>query len=113
MSQWKSKKESNPATHLMREALLLDAVYKNIRIKEAVENEEYELSKRLTRQPSRYFRDDMTITVIELEDGVKPDLEQVGPVHDTQEVDPTAQRLANPPPLEKKSWFKGWIWSRT
>ncbi|EIE79392.1 hypothetical protein RO3G_04097 [Rhizopus delemar RA 99-880] len=113
MSRWKTKGEMNPATHLVREALLFDAVYKNVRAKEPVENEEFELSKRLTRQPSRYFRDDITVTVIELgaQSNTELDLINVGPVYQAKEVEADVPRLADPS-KKRQSWFSGWAWSR-
>jgi serine/threonine protein phosphatase PrpC len=108
MGTWKSKGESNPATHLLREALLYQAVYKNIGIKERVEDESFELSKRLTRQPSRNYRDDITITVLELEG--EPVFENVGPVNETSEVDVNAPYLVDP--TKKSTWFSGWVGSR-
>jgi serine/threonine protein phosphatase PrpC len=111
MSTWKTKNESNPATHLVREALLFEAVYKNVGKKDLVEDESFELSKRLTRQPSRNYRDDITITVIELDTtNTKPVYENVGPVYETKEIDINVPRLADP--NKKSSWFSGWIWSR-
>lgn len=112
MSTWKSKNEHNPATHLMREALLFEAVYKNVGQKgEPVEDETFELSKRLTRKPSRNYRDDITITVIELDTtDVEPVYENVGPVYETEEVGTGVPRLADP--KKSSSWFSGWIWSR-
>lgn len=112
MSNWKSKgTESNPATHLVREALLFDAVYKNVGKKVPVEDETLELSKRLTRKPSRNYRDDITITVIELDFTEDPPVyENVGPVYETHEVEFDVPRLADP--VKPASWFSGWIWSR-
>ncbi|KAI9257766.1 phosphatase 2C-like domain-containing protein [Helicostylum pulchrum] len=112
MSTWKTKGESNPATHLVREALLFDAVYKNVGKKEPVQDETFELSKRLTRKPSRNYRDDITITVIELDTtDVDPVYENVGPVYETEEVQFDVPRLADPK-KNGSSWFSGWIWSR-
>ncbi|KAG2209730.1 hypothetical protein INT47_001878 [Mucor saturninus] len=111
MSQWKKGGESNPATHLVRQALLFEAVYKNVGKKEPVEDETLELSKRLTRKPSRNYRDDITITVIELDTTEDtPVYENVGPVHETKEVLFDVPRLAEP--VKQASWFSGWIWSR-
>ncbi|KAI8072174.1 phosphatase 2C-like domain-containing protein [Gilbertella persicaria] len=108
MSTW--KKDVNPATHLVRQALLLDAVYKNVHVKEPVEDETLELSKRLTRKPSRNYRDDITVTVIELDTtDASPVYDNVGPVYEAQEVETNVPRLANP---KNNSWFSGWIWSR-
>ncbi|CAO3687001.1 hypothetical protein G6F70_007609 [Rhizopus microsporus] len=114
MSTWRSKGESNPATHLIREALLYDAVYKNLRVKEPVEDEQLELSKRLTRKPSRSYRDDITIVVIELDDPSSNSEScpaNVGPVHTAEEVDVNVPRLVDPSKVNQ-SWFSGWIWSR-
>ncbi|KAI7907066.1 phosphatase 2C-like domain-containing protein [Cokeromyces recurvatus] len=115
MSQWKKSTEANPATHLIRQALLLDAVYKNIGIKEKVEDESYELSKRLTRKPSRNYRDDITVTVIELtnkedQSDIVTDTAALGPMYEAEEVDINVPRLVDP--NRKSSWFSGWIWSR-
>lgn len=113
MRQWKSSGEANPATHLVRQALLFDAVYKNVGKKDVVEDESLELSKRLTRKPSRNYRDDITITVIELKEPkeeAKVVYENVGPVHETREVIFDVPRLAEP--VKSASWFSGWIWSR-
>ncbi|KAI9471892.1 MAG: phosphatase 2C-like domain-containing protein [Benjaminiella poitrasii] len=118
MSQWKQstdgKSEANPATHLIRRALLLDAVYKNVGKKEEVEDESFELSKRLTRKPSRNYRDDITVTVIELTDDRNvnevSDSDEKGPVYEAEEVDMNVPRLHDP--NKKSSWFSGWIWSR-
>lgn len=108
MSEWKG--ETNPATHMLREALLFQAVYKNIGYKVPVENEEYELSKRLTRQPSRNYRDDITITVIELDTtDAKPVYENVGPVNETEEVDVNAPLLVEPTKKNLGSWFRSRI----
>lgn len=104
MSTWKTKGETNPATHLLREALLYESVYKNTGNKEPVNDETLELSKRLTKKPSRSYRDDITITVIELNH--EPTTDNVGPVHETEEVDTSEPRL-----LEKSasSW---WSWAK-
>lgn len=112
MSNWKSKgEEANPATHLIRQALLFEAVYKNVGKKEPVEDETFELSKRLTRKPSRNYRDDITITVIELDTTeTAPVYDNVGPVYETEEVEFDTPRLADP--KKGSSWFSGWIWSR-
>lgn len=112
MSDWKSKgEEANPATHLIRQALLFEAVYKNVGKKEPVEDETFELSKRLTRKPSRNYRDDITITVIELDTTeTAPVYDNVGPVYETEEVEFDTPRLADP--KKGSSWFSGWIWSR-
>lgn len=112
MSRWKTSGEANPATHLLREALLYQAVYKNVGQKEPVEDADFELSKRLTRQPSRNYRDDITITVIELDTTTdNPTRENVGPVNETEEVDFNAPYLVEPT-LKKSSWFTGWMGSR-
>ncbi|CDS03510.1 hypothetical protein LRAMOSA00912 [Lichtheimia ramosa] len=110
MSTWPDKEDQNAATHLMRQALLYEAVYKNVGVKEPVSDPVLELSKRLTRQPSRRYRDDITITVIELDgQGVHQVKENAGPVFDPQQVDTSKPRLAEP---GKSSWYSGWIWSR-
>ncbi|KAI9304874.1 phosphatase 2C-like domain-containing protein [Cunninghamella echinulata] len=111
ISQWKSKQESNPATHMIRESLLYEAVYKNVGHRLPVSDETLEMSKRLTRQPSRNFRDDITVTVIELkdtDDNVEASFENVGPVSPLENV-VVEPRLANP---KKSSWYSGWLWSR-
>ncbi|CEP10288.1 hypothetical protein [Parasitella parasitica] len=111
MSTWKFKGEANPATHLVREALLYQAVYKNVGKKEPVEDETFELSKRLTRKPSRSYRDDITITVLELDTAeTEPVFENVGPILEAEEVDINVPRLADP--NKRSSWLSGWIWSR-
>ncbi|KAI8366272.1 phosphatase 2C-like domain-containing protein [Choanephora cucurbitarum] len=112
LSTWKQKKDVNPATHLVRQSLLLDAVYKNLHIREPVEDETLEMSKRLTRKPSRNYRDDITVTVIELDTtDAAPVYEQVGPVNEAEEVNADVPRLAKPSNTSS-SWFSGWIWSR-
>ncbi|CAO3626109.1 unnamed protein product [Cunninghamella blakesleeana] len=118
ISQWKSssskqgvEKEANPATHMIRSSLLYDAVYKNIGQRVPVSDETLEMSKRLTRQPSRSFRDDITVTVIELkdvDDNVEANFENVGPVAPLENV-VIEPRLANP---KKSSWYTGWLWSK-
>lgn len=105
MSTWKTKGESNPATHLLREALLYDAVYKSTGDKEPVHDERLELSRRLTRKPSRSYRDDITITVIELNHA--PTTEDVGPIIETEEVDVNEPRLFVKP--SSSSW---WPWAK-
>ncbi|KAI8379778.1 phosphatase 2C-like domain-containing protein [Radiomyces spectabilis] len=113
MSAWPHKHERNPATHMIREALLYDAVYKNVGQRVPVSNETLEMSKRLTRTPSRRYRDDITVTVIELdmenETPAPKDLLDVGPVMPVEEAEVDQARLAKPP---KASWLSGWIWSR-
>ncbi|CAO3703958.1 unnamed protein product [Rhizopus stolonifer] len=113
MSRWKSQGETNPATHLTRQALLYDAVYKNLGVKEPVEDQELELSKRLTRKPSRNYRDDITITVIELDQSgtEEPVYENVGPVKQVKEVDLSAPRLFDASKKKSQSWFGGY-WSK-
>ncbi|KAG0174306.1 [Pyruvate dehydrogenase [acetyl-transferring]]-phosphatase 1, mitochondrial [Apophysomyces sp. BC1034] len=104
---WKAKDEKNPATHMIRESLLYEAVYKNVGERVPVSDETLELSKRLTRQPSRRYRDDITVTVIELKDGEdKAVLKEVGPVTEPEEVAINTPRLATP---KNSSWFSGWF----
>lgn len=112
MSAWNksSSKDKNAATHLLRQALLYDAVYKNVREKLPVTDPVLEMSKRLTRQPSRHYRDDITITVIELKDEDEtPDteFENVGPVTEPEVVDASQPRLVIP--RKGSTW---WMWSR-
>ncbi|KAI8148413.1 phosphatase 2C-like domain-containing protein [Fennellomyces sp. T-0311] len=112
MSSWPTKKDTNAATHLMRSALLYDAVYKNIGERLPVSDEVLEMSKRLTREPSRRYRDDITITVIELnKEGNEDHTVQTnsGPVHSPEPVDTSVPRLVQP---RKGSWYSNWIWSR-
>ncbi|KAI9488052.1 phosphatase 2C-like domain-containing protein [Zychaea mexicana] len=110
MSSWSTSKDKNAATHLMRQALLYDVVYKNIGEKLPVTDEVLEMSKRLTREPSRRYRDDMTITVIELNQGQGHAVQEgSGPVMEPEEVDVSQPRLCEP---HKSSWYSGWIWSR-
>ncbi|KAI7855786.1 phosphatase 2C-like domain-containing protein [Circinella umbellata] len=114
MSSWpKDGKDKNAATHLMRQALLYDVVYKNIGEKLPVSDEVLEMSKRLTREPSRRYRDDITITVIELnqeqEKGQHVIQEGSGPIMEPKEVDASEPRLVNSP---NSSWYSGWVWSR-
>ncbi|RCH85811.1 hypothetical protein CU098_006483 [Rhizopus stolonifer] len=113
MSRWKSQGEANPATHLTRQALLYDAVYKNLGVKEPVEDQELELSKRLTRKPSRNYRDDITITVIELDQSgsEEPVYENVGPLKQVKEVDLSTPRLFDASKKKSQSWFGGY-WSK-
>ncbi|KAI9270893.1 phosphatase 2C-like domain-containing protein [Sporodiniella umbellata] len=110
MRRWKPSGEANAATHLLRECLLLDAVYKNVRVKAPVEDPQLELSKRLTRQPSRHFRDDITITVIALQGGQPADLSaSVGPVHALEQVDLDATPLVTPATPSSRPWYSRWI----
>ncbi|KAI9259351.1 phosphatase 2C-like domain-containing protein [Sporodiniella umbellata] len=112
MRQWKTTDDSNPATHLTRQALLHDAVYKNLRLKEPVQDPTLELSKRLTRKPSRSYRDDITITVIELDtEETAPELQNVGPLNPVQEIDPDVPRLFDSIQQAGQSWL-GWFWSK-
>ncbi|KAI8979803.1 phosphatase 2C-like domain-containing protein [Mycotypha africana] len=117
MSRWQTsspttEKEPNPATHMLREALLYEAVYKNVGQRRKVEDSTLELSKRLTRKPSRRYRDDITITVIELgNEEVSASSEDVGPARHVEEVDVSEPRLVNPK-SSKSSWLLGWIGSR-
>lgn len=107
IENWKAKKEQNAATHMIREALLYEAVYKNVGERVPVSDETLELSKRLTRQPSRRYRDDITVTVIELGEGGEPvSLEEVGPVTEPEEVATDTPRLVTP---KQSSWFSGWF----
>ncbi|KAF7731732.1 [Pyruvate dehydrogenase [acetyl-transferring]]-phosphatase 1, mitochondrial [Apophysomyces ossiformis] len=107
IATWKAKEERNAATHMIREALLFEAVYKNVRERVPVSDETLELSKRLTRTPSRRYRDDITVTVIELGNDAQPAvLEDVGPVTEPAEVATDAPRLATP---KSGSWFSGWF----
>ncbi|KAI8989248.1 hypothetical protein BDB01DRAFT_833376, partial [Pilobolus umbonatus] len=113
MAQWNPAEEHNPATYLTRQALLYQAVYKNVGVKDEVEDPTLELSKRLTRKPSRNYRDDITITIIELQgtpDSTQPELVNVGPVYEIEEVEKDVPRLAQPDGY--RSWLSGWIWSR-
>lgn len=103
MSGWKQG-EANPATHLLREALLYDSVYKNTGEKAPVQAKTLELSKRLTKKPSRSYRDDITITVIELNQ--EPTTENVGPLLETNEVD------VNEPKLLEKTASSWWSWAK-
>jgi serine/threonine protein phosphatase PrpC len=108
-----NREENNLATHFIRESLLYQAVYKNVRINEDVEDPVLELSKRLTRKPSRSYRDDITVVVLELgENGGNAEkvVENTGPVNEVEEVDATAPRLSIP--KSTQSWFSGWVWSR-
>ncbi|KAI9243405.1 phosphatase 2C-like domain-containing protein [Phascolomyces articulosus] len=110
MSSWSTSQDKNAATHLMRQALLYDVVYKNVGVKLPASDETLEMSKRLTREPSRRYRDDITITVIELNQGQGQSvLENSGPVMEPKEVDVSGPRLAEP---RKSSWYSGWVWSR-
>ncbi|KAI9318595.1 phosphatase 2C-like domain-containing protein [Dichotomocladium elegans] len=110
MSTWStSGEDANAATHLMRQALLHDLVYKNIGIKEPVEDPVLEMSKKLTREPSRRHRDDITVTVIELDPKVKEVRQDAGPVVEPEPVDLSQPRLAPPRP---SGWFAGWFGSK-
>ncbi|KAI8089730.1 phosphatase 2C-like domain-containing protein [Halteromyces radiatus] len=107
----KNSKEANPATHMIRESLLYDAVYKNIGVRVPVTDETLEMSKRLTRQPSRRYRDDITVTVIELKDQndhTEASLQDVGPVTSVEQIE-IEPRLVIP---KKSNWYSGWLWSR-
>ncbi|CAO3583765.1 unnamed protein product [Absidia cylindrospora] len=112
ISTWKSgDKEANPATHMIRESLLFDAVYKNVGERVPVTDATLEMSKRLTRQPSRRYRDDITVTVIELKD---QEDQQVAHFQDVGVVTPAEQieiqpRLVTP---KQSNWYSGWLWSR-
>lgn len=111
MSTWPTAgKDGNAATHLMRSALMYDVVYKNVGDHRPVSDETLEMSKRLTRQPSRRYRDDITITVIQLKD--KEDVatvrEDAGPIQEPKQVAVDTPRLAQP---RSNGWFSG-IWSR-
>ncbi|KAI8332260.1 phosphatase 2C-like domain-containing protein [Chlamydoabsidia padenii] len=114
ISRWKNSaanEEANPATHMIRESLLYDAVYKNVGKNVPVSDPTLELSKRLTRQPSRRYRDDITVTVIELKDEQDTDLasfQNVGQVTPAEQVE-ILPRLATP---KKSNWYSGWLWSR-
>ncbi|KAL0086901.1 PDH phosphatase [Phycomyces blakesleeanus] len=113
--------DANPATHMIRQALLFDAVYKNVHIKAPVSNPTLELSKRLTRKPSRNYRDDITVTVIQLQPPSQSDSSSsinvedpsydpaVGRLEECKPVDPSDGRIFTPKPT---SWFSGWIWAR-
>ncbi|ORY96661.1 phosphatase 2C-like domain-containing protein [Syncephalastrum racemosum] len=111
MSTWPAAgKDGNAATHLMRSALMHDVVYKNVGVHRTASDETLEMSKRLTRQPSRRYRDDITITVIQLKD--KDDTaivrEDAGPIQEPEQVAVDTPRLAQP---RSNGWFSG-IWSR-
>ncbi|KAI8061436.1 phosphatase 2C-like domain-containing protein [Gongronella butleri] len=112
ISRWQTdaSQEANAATHMIREALLLDAVYKNIGVREPVKDATLEMSKRLTRVPSRRYRDDITVTVIELkedENDTKPAvLDAVGP------VTPLDQIVVEPRLVAPNSSWSRWIWGR-
>lgn len=113
ISTWKSAedKEANPATHMIRESLLFDAVYKNVGERVPVSDPTLEMSKRLTRQPSRRYRDDITVTVIELkeeDDSGPASFENVGQVSPAEQVE-ILPRLVTP---KQSNWYSGWLWSR-
>ncbi|KAI8881401.1 protein serine/threonine phosphatase 2C [Backusella circina FSU 941] len=115
-SQFKkdNREENNLATHFIRESLLYQAVYKNVRVDEDVEDPVLELSKRLTRKPSRNYRDDITVVVLELGENEAEENEKVientGPIVEIEEINASVPRL--PIPKSTQSWFSGWIWSR-
>lgn len=116
MSSWSDEntKDKNAATHLLRQSLLYDVVYKNVGEKMPPSDTVMEISKRLTRTPSRRYRDDITITVIELNDEPNKataytSQDDAGSVTVPQEVDASVPRLVTP---RKESWYSGWIWSR-
>ncbi|KAI7872919.1 phosphatase 2C-like domain-containing protein [Spinellus fusiger] len=106
----KAKEDNNLATHMIRQALLYDAAYKNTGQQGPVTDPTLEMSKRLTHTPSRSYRDDITITVIELGNRAKKEeLQGVGEVVEGVPVD-----ISQPPLYTKKafSWFSGWGGSR-
>ncbi|KAI9029917.1 phosphatase 2C-like domain-containing protein [Phycomyces nitens] len=101
--------DANPATHMIRQALLVDAVYKNVGARQPVTDPTLELSKRLTRTPSRNYRDDITVTVIQLQSDEEPYDPAMGRLEECKPVDTSDGPIYTPKP---SSWLTGWIWAR-
>ncbi|CAO3668637.1 unnamed protein product [Umbelopsis ramanniana] len=105
MSKWKdddSDELPNPSTHLMKHAFILRRRYDLP--DSAPFDESVEISKLLTKQPSRGFRDDITIVVIQLGKGEKSvtDPGRYGEIIEAQEVDVNCPKLYKP---SKKGWW--------
>jgi serine/threonine protein phosphatase PrpC len=105
MSKWKdddSDELPNPSTHLLKHAFILRRRYDLP--ESAPFDESVEISKLLTKQPSRGFRDDITIVVIQLGKGEKSvtDPGRYGEIIEAQEVDVNCPKLYKP---SKKGWW--------
>ncbi|KAG2177746.1 hypothetical protein INT43_002993 [Umbelopsis isabellina] len=114
MSKWKGTGEAeevNPATHLMKKSFVQRRIYDF-----ASENskgnfdEAVEVSKLLTKQPSRHFRDDITIIVIQLhvnQNSEKKDPSLYGEVIEARQVDVKSPKIYTKAQTSWASWFSG------
>ncbi|KAM3578343.1 hypothetical protein VKS41_004113 [Umbelopsis sp. WA50703] len=114
MSRWKGNEEDeevNPATHLMKNSFVQRRIYDfaNEHPKGNFDKA-IEVSKLLTKQPSRHFRDDMTIIVIQLDVNQKSETKDpslYGEVIAARQVDVSSPKICQPAQSGWTSWFFG------
>jgi serine/threonine protein phosphatase PrpC len=111
MSKWKddeTDEETNPATHLLKYSFIQRRLYDLPTENASAEFDQVvEVSKLLTKQPPRSFRDDVTIVIIQLGSEGMKDASRYGEVIEAQEVDVSCPKLCQPDSKSRWPWSRG------